>query len=339
MRRDSKMSELISVIMSVYNEKSEWLRQAIESILNQTYENFEYIIILDNPNAKELETILAEYAQKDSRVSYYVNTKNVGLVESLNKGIKKSSGTLIARMDADDIAFKDRFEKELQDLKKEDADFVFASRDYIDENGMIHTGEKATAYNSKQIEKITKYGNVAIHSTWFVKRKVYDVLGGYRNISFCEDYEFLIRALQSGFKIYKSEEKVGYTRIRNNSISMNNALIQFEKSNYLRKQFRLGKCISDINEDEINKIDYEWGENEKKAYIAAKNEMVEFCYKLYQHKYIDCVKDTLKNWIKSKWYRIIFLNNIQCRCVMLYVGLREGIKRLRRDSTNSRSNT
>lgn len=319
------MNELISVIMSVYNERPEWIRMAIESILNQTYSYFEYIIILDNPNAEELKTILEEYAKKDSRVSYYVNAKNEGLVECLNKGIKKASGTIIARMDADDISFKDRFEKELYVIKKEDADFVFAYQDFIDEKGNVSIGERTIAYNSEQIGEITKYGNVSIHSTWLMKREVYDILGGYRNISFCEDYDFLIRALQSGFKLFKVEEKVMYYRIRNNSITKGNALIQFEKAKFLRKQFRLGKCISDISEEEINKLNYKWNENEKNKFIIAKDLIDVFCNKLYEHNYVECIKNISKNWIKNKWYRTIFFNNIQCRCVMFYVVLK-GIK-------------
>ena len=81
------MEELVSVVMSTYNEKEVHLRKSIESIINQTYQNIEYIIILDNPDNKLLYKILKEYESKDNRIKVIVNKENIGLVDSLNKGI------------------------------------------------------------------------------------------------------------------------------------------------------------------------------------------------------------------------------------------------------------
>ena len=102
----------ISVILSAYNEEERWFRKAVESILNQSFKEFELILILDNPNNELLDKIIKEYKEKDSRIIYIKNEKNLGLVESLNRGIKASSGLYIARMDADDIAKPTRIEKQ-----------------------------------------------------------------------------------------------------------------------------------------------------------------------------------------------------------------------------------
>ena len=70
----------VSVILSAYNEEERWFREAVESIINQSYENFELILILDNPNNTLLEGIISEYANKDNRIVYIKNEKNLGLV-------------------------------------------------------------------------------------------------------------------------------------------------------------------------------------------------------------------------------------------------------------------
>src|SRR5690348_17026682 len=96
--------------MSVYNEQDDWLKQSIESILNQTYQYFEFIIVLDNPNNKAAKRLLERYQQIDNRIKLIYNEENIGLTNSLNKALEVAKGTYIARMDADDISDPRRFE-------------------------------------------------------------------------------------------------------------------------------------------------------------------------------------------------------------------------------------
>lgn len=100
----------ISVIMSVYNEPYEWLDASIDSILSQTYTNFEFIIIDDNPQDQALYHHLLLYQKRDERVRLIINENNLGLPKSLNKGIAHAEGCYIARMDADDIAYPKRLQ-------------------------------------------------------------------------------------------------------------------------------------------------------------------------------------------------------------------------------------
>ena len=90
---------LISVILPVYNGEK-YLAESIDSILNQTYRNFEFIIINDG-STDNSEQIIKSYT--DSNIYYYINKKNIGTAATLNKGINLSRGELIARMDQDDI--------------------------------------------------------------------------------------------------------------------------------------------------------------------------------------------------------------------------------------------
>jgi glycosyltransferase involved in cell wall biosynthesis len=108
------MNPMISVVMPVYNGER-YLREAIESILNQTYKNFEFIILNDGSNDKTEEIILS---YDDPRIVYIKNSKNLRIVKTLNKGISLAKGVYIARMDADDISLPTRFEKQIQHLEK-----------------------------------------------------------------------------------------------------------------------------------------------------------------------------------------------------------------------------
>ena len=107
-------SPIVSVIMPVYNEES-WLHQSIPSILNQTFEDFELIIINDASTDNSLE-IIKHYIKQDSRIRLYNNSKNSELIETLNKGIALANGKYIARMDADDISLPDRLNIQLSYL-------------------------------------------------------------------------------------------------------------------------------------------------------------------------------------------------------------------------------
>ena len=102
-----------SVIMATYKESIECLKQSIESIINQTYNDFEFIIILDNPDNKEHIAFINDYVCKDERIKFYINDKNMGLTNTLNRGLELAEGKYICRMDADDIALPNRFEKQI----------------------------------------------------------------------------------------------------------------------------------------------------------------------------------------------------------------------------------
>ena len=104
----------ISVIMPVYNTKEEYLRAAIESILNQTYSDFKFIIVNDGSTNNAEEVILS---YKDDRI-IYLKQENQGIVSALNNGWDKANGEYIARMDSDDISLPERFEKQIKFLEE-----------------------------------------------------------------------------------------------------------------------------------------------------------------------------------------------------------------------------
>ena len=97
-----KKTPTVSVILPTYNWREEWIRQSIESVLDQTYKDFELIIIND-ASTNDVEKIIKEYEKMDDRIVYIKNEKNLKLTKTLNKWIDIANGKYIARQDDDDI--------------------------------------------------------------------------------------------------------------------------------------------------------------------------------------------------------------------------------------------
>ena len=210
--------EKISVIMSVYNEKERELKAAIDSILGQTYQNLEFIIILDNPLNKELQIVIEDYVQKDSRIRFFINEQNMGLVRSLNKALKYATGGFIARMDADDISLKTRLADQLKYLKKNNADFVFAGIEYIDEDDKKLFAEKAKGNTPDSCKRTLKYVNCSFHPTWLFKKDILEKLHQYNPVEYAEDYDFICRAVHEGYCVCGQNKVLLQYRIRNTGI-------------------------------------------------------------------------------------------------------------------------
>ena len=238
---------LVSIIMSTYKEEEIFLRQAIESILNQTYKDFEYIIILDNPDNNLHIRIIKEYANLDKRIKFYVNEKNMGLTASLNKGLGLAKGKYICRMDADDISINKRIENQKRYLEENNYDLIGGISQMIDENGKSIYSIKKVPTNMDKIKKALRYNQIISHPTWFVKKEVFEKLNGYRNMPLCEDYDFTLRAVLNGYKISNIDETVLKYRMTSSSISRSNLYEQYLFARFITKKYSKNK-IADIKE-------------------------------------------------------------------------------------------
>ena len=233
------MDEMISVIMSTFNESEEELSLSIQSILNQTYKKFEFIIINDNPENAQLGIVLEKFKQQDPRIRLVKNEKNIGLAASLNKGIDLANGEYIARMDADDISLPDRFENQLAFLKKNGLDLVSGFTIIIDENGNQAPEEAQTAiYESLDLSEILKYGDVIRHPTVMGKTSAFRDVGGYRELVPAEDYDIWLRMLSCNKKIGCIGKRVLKYRIRTSSISRQNGYRQFVAARYVKNLYK-----------------------------------------------------------------------------------------------------
>lgn len=243
------MGPEISVVMSVYNESVVYISQAIESILEQTYKNFEFIIILDNPSRKDLIDYICSL--DDERIVFIVNDKNIGLPLSLNKGIIASRGKYIARMDADDIAVPVRLEKQLMYIRENQIDLCSAFLFNINDKGAVVGKSKIYNYTSKEINKLLNWRNPLAHPTWFFKKNLFIEVGGYRDFHSCEDYDFLLRCKNIGAEFAVVPECLLYYRYNIDSISNTNALKQLVSSEILRKN---KKNLEQLNESRFEDL-------------------------------------------------------------------------------------
>lgn len=145
--------DLISVVMSNYNTPINYLKEAIDSVLNQTYSNFEFIIIDDGSTDDSLEFIKS---YDDPRIKLFINEENIGLTKTLNKGLQLAQGEFIARMDTDDVCYPERFEKQIAYMKNHPNTIVCGAwAMVIDENNNERTEEWAQGViNDNEVYRI-----------------------------------------------------------------------------------------------------------------------------------------------------------------------------------------
>jgi glycosyltransferase involved in cell wall biosynthesis len=200
-------NKLVSVIIPVYNVEK-YVKEAIQSIQNQTYINLE-IIVIDDSSSDDTYKIVEELARNNERIKLYKNEKNLKIVKTLNRALSLSNGEYIARMDGDDISALDRIEKKVKFLEdNKEFDLVGCSMKAIDTNGNI-IGETIHYSNQNLLRESLKYVTPVSH-IWVAKKSLYDKLGGYREISGVEDYDFLLRMDSMGFKYTNLEDYFGY---------------------------------------------------------------------------------------------------------------------------------
>lgn len=188
---------VISVVMSVYKEPIDWLCQSIDSILNQTFKDFEFIIICDNPDYEEGIALLKDYSQKDNRVVLMFNDENIGLTKSLNKGISVAKGKYIARMDADDIALSNRFELQMHEFALQDILGVCGT-------GVEYFGEiNTTRFFPKTNDDIYLFvENCFAHSTILAKSELMKKYKYNEECKYAQDYDLWFRMYYDGVKFY-----------------------------------------------------------------------------------------------------------------------------------------
>lgn len=234
----------ISVIMSGYKEEIHYLKESINSILNQTYKDFELIFLLDNPSNQDIIDLLNDYCKKDNRIRFYINEENLGLAKTLNKALTLVNGEYIARMDADDVSMPDRLEKQLEYLVNNGYDLIGGLSNMIDEEGNLIYSIKSVPQDFDNIKKALCYNQVISHPTWFGKTEVFKKLEGYRLIPLCEDTDFTLRAVLKGFKISNYNNTVLNYRVTKNSISRSNLYEQFLYLQFITNKYKKGEIAS-----------------------------------------------------------------------------------------------
>ena len=207
--------------MPVYNAGS-FLVEAIESILSQTYKNFEFIIV-DDCSTDNSWSILRNYAKKDSRIRLFRNTKNLGVSETAQKAIAKARGEFLARMDADDIASPSRLETQLNYLLAHPETVAVGGQCLvIDKDGQV-IGEKKFPLSFEEIYSyIFKFIPVQQPTLMIAKGRLPKDFKFYRDgMNTAEEVELFFKLFQYG-KVENLPEFVLKYRLHNNNTSLKN---------------------------------------------------------------------------------------------------------------------
>ena len=227
----------VSVIMPVYREKEGFVRQAIESILNQTLTDFQYIIILDDPDNDELKQVIHEYCKNDSRIHFIVNDRNMGCPLTKNKGILLSTTEYVAIMDADDVSYPDRLETQLKRMEKDEVDFLAGYVEVIDEEDTVLYRMDNLPVKHEDVVKKMRVNNCMPHPAWMLKKRSYLALDGYADIQGCEDYDLLLRAMNAGYKLGNCDRIILKYRLSQQSISRDNLYRQYLMMRYIQDKY------------------------------------------------------------------------------------------------------
>jgi glycosyltransferase involved in cell wall biosynthesis len=227
---------LVTVLMPCYNAEP-YLREAIESILNQTYTNFE-LLAIDDGSTDGTYAILEEYAVKDQRMKVIKNEENIKLIRTLNKGVELAKGDYIARMDADDISALNRLEVELKYLMSNpEIDIISTGYYYISENGAI-ISKNIPRKHSRIACFFASFFYVPIgHGELLIKTQVLkDNPFLYTDHAIhTEDYELWSRLLRKGYCLRRIDDFLYYFRINSKSVSRQFTCIQDENFIYCAK--------------------------------------------------------------------------------------------------------
>jgi glycosyltransferase involved in cell wall biosynthesis len=208
----------ISVLMPVYNA-GKFLHEAIDSILEQTHSHFEFIIIND-ASTDDSEKIILSY--KDQRIRYYKNESNLGLIKTLNKGIDLAKGEYVARMDNDDVAYKERLEIQLNYLKEHfKAKMVCSPVVFISSDGK-EKGFWPADRNAKttgQIIATLPWENCIAHPTVMIETKLLQKYTYSQNQKGSEDWDLWLRLVRDKVSIIKTKEVLLKYRVHGESMT------------------------------------------------------------------------------------------------------------------------
>lgn len=222
--------------MAVQNGEK-YINTAIESILNQTLKNFEFIVIDDGSEDNTFE-IIKQYAKKDKKIRFFKNPITIGLTKSLNRAIKISTGEFIARTDVDDIALPKRLEIQLNFLLK-NPDYAFCGC-----NGIIkQNGQKIlNFFEINEIRKNLIVKNCFAHPTILIRKRIFEKYGYYNeNYRYAQDYELWCRL------IYKFQLKA--KNLINELIILNQPIEKLLDKN-------IPKLLMQLRNDIITKLIY-----------------------------------------------------------------------------------
>lgn len=212
MGNEANTEVLVSIIMPAYNCEK-YLRDAIKSVIGQTYPNWE-LIVIDDGSKDNTAAIVDDFVKSDPRIRLVKNGRNLGVSAARNRGISLANGDWIAFLDSDDIWDRAKLEKQMIHAKKMSAEFVFTGSSYIDEEGNPYKGIFQVP-DTVTYESLRKH-NVISCSSVLMKKRFFDHIK-MEGDDMHEDYITWLRVLKNGETAYGINEPLLTYRISRNS--------------------------------------------------------------------------------------------------------------------------
>ncbi len=214
------MTTPVTVLMSVYNGMP-YIKDAIESILQQTFSDFKFLIF-DDASTDGTSELLTQYALEDKRIQIITNERNCGLGANLARGVEMAQTPWIARMDSDDIAVPNRLELQLNYVLSHPHVRILGGYAFdIDSQGQI-VSERKVPTGDRQIKKLV-WTNPFIHGTVFLHRESILKVGSYSSkLTKRQDYELWFRCVKAGLELANLATPLIYYRFTDNTLQRNN---------------------------------------------------------------------------------------------------------------------
>ena len=207
----------ISLLMSVYNGE-DYLAEAIDSVLNQTFNDWELVIINDCSNDSTAD-ILNNYTALDSRIKVFTNEVNLRLPSSLNRALSLAEGKYIARMDADDICLPDRLQKQY-DFMENNQDVALSSCRFMTlKNGVVASGGCGGKSDFDAVKALLLVTNPILHPGIIAKAEIIKELGYDKDFTCTEDMELWTRFVSAGHKVEILSEYLMIYRLHDKQIT------------------------------------------------------------------------------------------------------------------------
>lgn len=256
--------KLISVVMPVYNG-GDYLSEAIESILNQTYANFEFLIIDDGSQDKSLD-IIQRYAAIDQRIKV-ISRQNKGLIATLNEGIGLAKGDYIARMDADDISLPDRFSVQLDYMQARQVDICGSAIQKFNEKGDLD--EEYYPETHAEIKYRLLFMCAFAHPTVLMKKSIFNVVQYSASYLHAEDYKLWVDSMLLDCKMANIPQVLLKYRRHDMQISEKKAFLQRQNA-YKASLFYIGKsaCFQELL-DRCKKIKFQAKYNDMRSLLLS----------------------------------------------------------------------
>lgn len=215
-----------SAVMSVYaGDKAEQFAAAVDSLLNQTILADEIILVRDGPVSKDLQNEIDKF-KTDQTFKIIELADNAGSAHARQVGINASKTQIIALMDADDICVNNRFEVQLETMKRTDADVVGGVIEEFDHSVGDLKRRRVMPLDHDEIVRLSMWRNPINNVTLMFKKSVFQQSGGYSDVRLSEDWDFILKVLASGFRVQNLPDTLVHVRSGNSMLARRRRMVQ-----------------------------------------------------------------------------------------------------------------